>query len=166
MSEHAPQFPGLLRRLAAGFYDSLLVIAIWFLATLLLLPLTGGEAVENHRAAYLLYLLALTGLFFVWFWHRSGQTLGMQAWRIRVLDHRFERPALPALLLRVALLLMLLIAALYGLIMLALDEWANWLGIACLSPLLLSLAWCLADKDGRSLHDLASGTRLVLLPKS
>jgi hypothetical protein len=49
MTTHALPSPSLLRRLAAAFYDSLLVIAIWFLATLLLLPLTGGEAVEGYR---------------------------------------------------------------------------------------------------------------------
>jgi len=165
MTTQALPSPSLLRRLAAAFYDSLLIIAIWFLATLLVLPLTGGEAIEHYRLLYLLYLLGLTALFFLWFWHRSGQTLGMQAWRIRVLDHRLERPTLAALIVRVVLMLTLLLAALYGLIMLALDDWADWLGFACLSPLLLSMVWCLADRNGRSLHDLASGTRLVLLPK-
>ena len=36
-----------MRRLAALLYDSLLLLALWFIATALLLPLTGGEAIHS-----------------------------------------------------------------------------------------------------------------------
>jgi uncharacterized RDD family membrane protein YckC len=80
---------GVLRRLGAMFYDLLLVIAVMMVVTAVLLPLTGGEAITNERFgaweyAYRLLLLAIVILFFGMFWTRRGQTLGMQAWRLRI----------------------------------------------------------------------------------
>ena len=80
---------GVLRRLGAMFYDLLLVIAVMMVVTAVLLPLTGGEAITNERLgaweyAYRLLLLAIVILFFGMFWTRRGQTLGMQAWRLRI----------------------------------------------------------------------------------
>ncbi|MDQ2069407.1 RDD family protein [Natronospira bacteriovora] len=157
--------PSLLRRLAAALYDGLLVIAIWFLGTLLLLPLTGGEAIDSQHPAYLAYLILITGLFFVWFWHRSGRTLGMLAWRLRIVDGRQNPPGLRALIIRAALMLALIVAALYGLTLMQLDDYPDWLGMLCLLPLTLSMGWTLVDGQGRSLHDLGSGTQMVLLPR-
>lgn len=71
---------GILRRLGALLYDWLLIIAIWFLQTALLLPFTHGEALPQQGIAYWLYvaMLYLTALgFFLFFWRKSRQTLGM-----------------------------------------------------------------------------------------
>jgi uncharacterized RDD family membrane protein YckC len=80
---------GVLRRLGAMFYDLLLVIALMMVVTAVLLPLTGGEAITNERFgaweyAYRLLLLAVLVTFFGVGWTRRGQTLGMQAWRLRL----------------------------------------------------------------------------------
>jgi len=80
---------GVLRRLGAMFYDLLLVIALMMVVTAVLLPLTGGEAITNERFgaweyAYRLLLLAVVVMFFGVAWTRSGQTLGMQAWRLQL----------------------------------------------------------------------------------
>jgi|SRR5215469_16864394 len=77
----------LWRRLAAGAYDSLVVAALWFLGSALVLPFTHGAVTPDHPAAELLYrfyLLAISYLFFAGFWVRSGQTLGMLAWRVKL----------------------------------------------------------------------------------
>ena len=81
---------GLLRRLAALLYDMLLLVAVLMTVTWLLLPLTRGEAITRETVGALeyLYQLLLLGLIVAYFgfsWTRSGQTLGMLAWRIRVL---------------------------------------------------------------------------------
>lgn len=88
-SPDSPPSAGVLRRLGAMFYDLLLVIAVMMVVTAVLLPLTGGEAITNERFgaweyAYRLLLLAIVILFFGMFWTRRGQTLGMQAWRLRI----------------------------------------------------------------------------------
>ena len=80
----AAQPCGLMRRLAAIFYDSLLLGAIWMAATFPVLAFTHGEAVRSGNLVYTTYLLLIGWLFFSWFWTRGGQTLGMRAWRIRV----------------------------------------------------------------------------------
>jgi len=80
---------GLFRRLAALFYDALLLFALLMLATWGLLPLTHGEAIAIDSSLWLRYgyralLVAIVVGYFGWFWTHGGQTLGMLAWRIRV----------------------------------------------------------------------------------
>jgi uncharacterized RDD family membrane protein YckC len=85
---------GLGRRLGAMFYDSLLLFAVTWAFTALEVGLrlwqegeqairaTGRAAVGG--AALQVPLLVITVLFFGWFWTRWGQTLGMQAWKLRI----------------------------------------------------------------------------------
>ena len=75
---------GILRRLAAIAYDAFLLFALFFVATALILPFTGGEAIAPGNAIYLFYLLGVSYLYFGWCWTHGGQTLGMRAWHIRV----------------------------------------------------------------------------------
>lgn len=74
----------LWRRLAALFYDGLLVLGLWFVTTGLSLALNGGEAVDAGNYALTSALIAVTFLFYGWFWTHGGQTLGMRAWKIKV----------------------------------------------------------------------------------
>lgn len=74
---------GLPRRLAAILYDSLLLLAIYFVATLLWMAVTGA-AVAIYDLLFRLYLVAIGLLYFGWFWTHGGQTLGMRTWRIEV----------------------------------------------------------------------------------
>lgn len=165
MPDPSLQSASLIRRLLAGFYDSLLVIALWFLGTTLLLPFTGGEGIPAEHPGYLLYLIAITGLFFYWFWSRNGQTLGMQAWRIRIARPDGQTPGHSAILLRTVLLLGLILAALYGLTVLSLASIPDWLAIPLLIPMAVSMLWILIDPLACSLHDRLSGTRVVRVPK-
>jgi uncharacterized RDD family membrane protein YckC len=137
---------GLLRRIAAMFYDGLLLVAILMVATALLLPLTGGEAITQAghpwlELAYRLVIAGLVVLFFGTFWTRRGQTLGMASWRLRV-----ERD--DGALLTWGDTVKRLAAALL-----------SWL------PLGLGYFWILLDREGRAWHDRLSRTRVVLLPK-
>jgi uncharacterized RDD family membrane protein YckC len=138
--------PGLLRRLAATLYDSLLLVALLMVATALLLPLTGGEAIDPHRDpalewAYRALLLLLIAGFYGVSWTRGGQTLGMASWRLRVL--REDGGTL---------------------------TWADTvrrLAAAALSWLALGLGWLwlLVDPARRTWHDRLSRTRVVLVEK-
>ncbi|MFO1419122.1 MAG: RDD family protein [Methylotetracoccus sp.] len=75
----------MIRRLAALVYDFLLLVALWFVATAVILPLNQGEAFQPRHWAYLAYLATLAFLFFGWCWTHGGQTLGMRAWSLRLL---------------------------------------------------------------------------------
>lgn len=85
----------LWRRIAAMLYDSLLVIAIWIIVAFCVLSAFGieearaldGQAVvldPLFKNTLFAAMVVSSFLFFAWFWTHSGQTLGMQAWRIKV----------------------------------------------------------------------------------
>lgn len=84
--------PRFLRRFAAMIYDSFLLVALWFLATALLLPFNGGQAFNSGQIFYPIYLFAVSFGFYGWFWTHGGQTLGLKAWKIKVLT--FEQQPL------------------------------------------------------------------------
>lgn len=75
---------GLLRRLGAIVYDSLLLLAVLFFATAIILPLNAGQAFSSEQTFFPAYLLLVSFLFFAWFWTHGGQTLGMRAWKIKI----------------------------------------------------------------------------------
>ena len=137
---------GLPRRLAALFYDGLLLVAILMIATALLLPLTGGEAITpvDHpwlEFAYRLVIVGLVVLFFGTFWTRRGQTLGMASWRLRVEREDGSLLSWSDTVKRLAAAVL------------------SWL------PLGLGYIWILFDREGRAWHDRLTRTRVVLLPK-
>jgi len=140
MNAQLPQ-PGLMRRLAAIFYDSLLLFAVLFIATLPLLLLTQGEAIESDSGYFLPYLLSISFLFFGWFWIHGGQTLGMRAWRIRVQQANGSNITWLQALIR---------------FFSAIFSWAVG-GLGFL--------WIMVDKDRKAWHDRLSSTEIVLLPK-
>ena len=79
--------------------------------------------------------------FFCSFWLKSGQTLGMQAWRIKLASFSGARATPRQAVVRC-----------FGAL----------LSFACFG---LGYLWCLVDRNGRYWHDYLSGTELVLLPK-
>lgn len=133
---------GLGRRLLAILYDSIVVLAILFIATLPVVLLTGGALEESllYRTALRVYELLVAFAFFGGFWRSGGQTIGMRAWRIRVVRDdggrlRWRDSALRYLV--------------------AIVSWAL-LG--------LGFAWSLFDRERRTWHDMASHTRLIRDP--
>ncbi len=82
----------LWRRFAALAYDCLLLLALTFayaaLATLVGVQL-GESVTHDYQPMFegpwlLLGWVVLMVFFYSWFWHKSGQTLGMRTWRIQV----------------------------------------------------------------------------------
>ena len=136
------QNTGLLRRLAAIAYDTLLVAALLFLATIPFIALRGGEAVEiGDNAFYRVVLVLVIYGFFVGFWAGPGRTLGMQSWGLQLETMDGDRPSIVAASLR-------FVAALLS--------WA---------PFGLGFLWQLWDRDRLTWHDRISGTRVVHYPK-
>jgi len=86
------QRSNLLRRLMALVYDLFLIIALlfaWIAAAISIRVWLSGEAVvresDTAAPAWAIYLglIVVIGGFYSFFWRKSGQTLGMQAWRIK-----------------------------------------------------------------------------------
>jgi uncharacterized RDD family membrane protein YckC len=79
----APQF---WRRVSCCLYEQLVllgVIALTFLVPNLALGILFGISLPSWLT--FLYLYSVLGIYFVWYWTKSGQTLAMQTWRIRMI---------------------------------------------------------------------------------
>jgi len=129
------------RRFGAILYDSLLVFALLFLATLPFIAVRGGEPVDPGNLPYRLTMLLIAYLFFTLFWARYGRTLGMQSWRLLIETPDGRRPDFRMASIR-------FFAAIL-----------SWL------PAGLGFWWQLWDRDGLTWHDRLSGTRLCFYPK-
>lgn len=77
--------PGFWRRMAAQAYDMILLLAVLFVATAIILPFNDGEAFSSKQFFYPAYLLLVSFIFYGWFWTHGGQTLGLRAWKLVVL---------------------------------------------------------------------------------
>jgi uncharacterized RDD family membrane protein YckC len=133
--------PGFLRRMASILYDSMLLAAILLVAvTLVTLPLEMGLGydLDPTNLLYRLYLLLVSVGFFIWFWIRGGQTLGMRVWKIRVIRSDGQPLELKDALLRYVA---------------ALLSWAIC-GLVFL--------WILVDREQLAWHDRISNTKLVI----
>lgn len=133
-------------RLAAAIYDLFPLLALWMLtAALVLFAAHGNVDVAHPSLGYRLTLraalLAVTAGYFVISWSRGGQTIGMRAWRLRVVGMDGSPLRWPRALLRFAIALVSLGA----------------LGIGFL--------WCLVDRERRGWHDIVARTTVVRLPK-
>lgn len=126
----------LFRRLAALVYDAFLVAALAFAFTFTVVILRGGE-VEPRTPWFGLALLGIAVAFYGWFWTRCGQTLGMQAWRIRVTAADGGPVRWPQAVLRF---------------------FAAWLAAL---PAGLGYLWVVLDPERRSWHDRLSATRMI-----
>lgn len=80
------QRASLWRRLAAMFYDSLVLVAVLLAASALLLLFNGGEPLAADNPWGHLWFFLVTYGFIAWFWTHGGQTLGMRAWKIRLVS--------------------------------------------------------------------------------
>ncbi len=133
----------LWRRLGAIVYDSLLILALLFLATIPFIAIRDGEPVEaSGNLPYQLTLATVVFVFFVGFWSRGGRTLGMQSWGLRVETDSGQIPTVMQASLRFFVAIL------------------SWL------PLGLGYLWQLWDKDQLTWHDRLSSTRLVHYPRT
>jgi uncharacterized RDD family membrane protein YckC len=143
--------PQLPRRLAALLYDTCLVLPIIMACVALSMGLRIliigegspqlGEGTLSPHLVQAIAFLSVTA-FFSWFWLRSGQTLGMQAWRVKLVSYRGETVSPSQALLRC-------VGAAVSALCLGMGYW-----------------WCLFDPNKRYWHDYLSGTELILLPKA
>ena len=132
-----PAAVSIARRLVSILYESLLVFAVVFFAGLLFYGAASGRLSGLIRSLFQIYLIVILGLYFVWCWHRGGQTLPMKTWKLRLAS----ADGGPVSVLRAALRYLL----------------------ACLSFALAGtgLVWAVFDRDRQFLHDRLAGTRIV-----
>ena len=135
--------PGLWRRLAAMFYDSWLIAGIWLLGVIVdtFVRDPQGLGWDISRLPLQLFIPVVPFVFFGWFWTHGGQTLGMRAWRIKLLTTDGQPIDWRQAIVRTAGAHLSVFAA----------------GLGYL--------WILVDRDRFAWHDRLSRTRLVMLEK-
>ncbi len=146
-----PQIAPLWRRLAAMIYDSFLIFAIWIVVGFIVLYALGVNSAQNSSGELarltplqnnilLAAMLISAFLFFGFFWTHSGQTLGMQAWRIKVQNNDGSAISWRQALLRYCTAPFALLA--FG------------LGYLCM----------LVDPQRRTVPDRVSGSQVIRVP--
>lgn len=155
----------LTRRLTAGVYDLFLLFAVAFFYSMavtlvanalgyqpegLVLEDAGESMTLKANEEYqpmlqgVLYQLGLylsLAAFYLGFWRTRHATLGMQTWRLKLTDNQGNPPTWQQLVVRVI---------------------AGTASVFCFG---LGFLYSLIDKQNRTLHDIASGTRVIVLPK-
>jgi uncharacterized RDD family membrane protein YckC len=138
---------GFARRLAALVYDAFLLAALLMVFTggalffthgVAVLPATVGNWVYVYRAGLVLVIAGYYALN----WRRSGQTLGMRAWRLRTVSDSGRTLGWTAVILRLC----------FGFI-----AWA---------PAALGVLWLYLDPEHLALQDRFSRTRVIHLTGS
>lgn len=130
------------RRLLAMTYDSLVLVCLVFIAwqpVPFLLddswPMWLNQSIRRG------YLILIIFTFFGWFWTHGGQTVGMRAWKIRVISDGDDNIVEP----------------------ITWGQAAKRFAAAILSllPLGLGFLWALFSERNRAWHDTLSNSRLV-----
>jgi uncharacterized RDD family membrane protein YckC len=134
------QTAGFIRLLAAIFYDALLLTAVLFFATFIILLIP--EQIRNTdpfvQVAKICWYLLVSYTYFVGFWLHGGQTPGMKPWKIALVDIQGGNPSLKQATVR---------------FFSAILSW-SLLGAGFL--------WMLVDRKHLSLHDHLSGSKLIV----
>ena len=94
-------------------YDGLLIFAVLFFATASALLFNHGEAIESN-VLFSPYLLLTVFTYYAWFWQKSGQTLGMKVWKIRLVSDSGDNPGWAVCYLRLVCALLSLLCLGFG----------------------------------------------------
>jgi uncharacterized RDD family membrane protein YckC len=133
-------------RLAAMLYDAFPLIGLWMATAALALLVAHGSVDVAHptmtwRIGLRAALFVVTAAYFVVSWARGGQTIGMRAWRLRVVEANGNALTWPRALLRFV--------------------------VACVSlgVVAFGFVWCLFDARKRGWHDLAARSVVVQMSR-
>ncbi len=137
---------GFGRRFAALVYDLLLIAALLIVYTVAVVLARGSGLTRADAGvwwyAYRAGEVTVIGGYYLINWVRSGQTLGMRAWRLRAVDESGRPLKLTPAALRLA-----------------------W-GMLAWAPAALGVLWLYLDPEHLALHDRLSRTRVVRLSGS
>ena len=133
--------PSFFKRTAAIIYELFLLIAVFSIVTFLFILIFGDAREGLNHFALQVILWFVGGMYFVFSWVRTGQTLAMKTWRIKLESMVGESLSLNRATLRYVL-------ATAGLMFFG-----------------AGFIWALFDREGLYLHDRLIGARLRLTDK-
>lgn len=155
------------RRMGANAYDAVLLFTLWILAAApfaiyFVVVLHDPESALLQNILHV-YLPVVGFAYFGYAWTRTGQTFGMQAWRLKVVAAHGPM-GLGRALLRYLLALAWFAALIGGFILLLRERY-----LLALIPFALfgtAYLWIFFDPEAQALHDRMAGTRVLFVPKS
>lgn len=127
----------MLPRVASLIYEGFLLVPVLFLSAYLFLAIARDAHTPRMHLLFQSWLFVVVGGYFCYCWAKSGQTLAMKTWRLRVERQDGGRVTVRQAVLRYA------VAA------------------AGLFAFGVSFLWALFDRDRLFLHDRIAGTRIV-----
>jgi uncharacterized RDD family membrane protein YckC len=130
------QLASLRLRLVSLIYEGILLSAVLFVSAYLFLSVARDAQSGLLRVVFQIYLLSVCGAYFVFCWARTGQTLPMKTWRMRIVTEAGDG-------LSVATAFKRYLLAIPGILSGA------------------SLLWAPFDRERQFLHDRLAGTRIV-----
>lgn len=152
--------PRISRRLAAFIYEGVLLFGVVMISGYLYSALTQQRHALQGREGLSAFLLVIVAIYFVTFWSRSGQTVAMKAWHIRLVDAQGQTVSQGRALVRFLLSLCWLVPPLALAKYSGLPAGGYWLTLV--------LAWiggyaalAFLRADRQFWHDAVCGTRLV-----
>ncbi len=159
MSEQNFPTASLTHRLMALAYDSLVLVSLYIVVGFVLVGvatvMNNGEAPGEFPASVnfsLMFIICF--LYYTTSWQRGGQTIGMKAWRIKLINNApstngptKKQPQYKPIQLSQCML-------------------RTSIGFFSLVAFGLGFFWMLVDKQQRSWHDMASLTRVVHIPNA
>jgi uncharacterized RDD family membrane protein YckC len=133
--------PSFFKLGACLIYEALVVIALLLVCTTIFVLLLGEATVGIKRYSLQLFLWVSAGVYFIWCWQKSGQTLAMQTWQLKLLNQDGELLILPAAIARYVL--------------------------ASLSLMIFGLGylWVIVDRERLFLHDRLLKNKIIFAPR-
>ena len=86
---HTSQAPSIRRRICVTLYEMLILLGVWaigYLVPSLLIGILFQVQVPSWMAFGHVYVLF--GIYFTWYWTKTGQTLAMQTWHVKIVDNQ------------------------------------------------------------------------------
>ncbi len=152
------------RRLACLVYEAVLLFGVVTVTGLLYGIVMGQRHALEGRLGLASVVVAVLAGYFVWCWTRSGQTLPMQTWRIRLEDRHGRLLGSGRALLRFAAAWVWVLPGL-GLAHVLGVSGNGWAVFATVAGWTLGYGLlALLRRDRQFWHDVACGTRLVAVP--
>ena len=133
--------PSLFKLGTCLIYEALVVIALSLVCTTIFVLLLGDATAGIKRYSLQLLLWLTAGTYFVWCWQKSGQTLAMQTWHLKLLNQDGGLLTLKAAITRYVLASLSLIA--FG----------------------LGYLWVIVDRDRLFLHDRLLKNKIIFAPR-
>ena len=130
------QLASLRLRLVSLLYEAILLFAVLFVSSYLFLSLARDAQSAMPRVIFQIYLLSIAGAYFVFCWVRTGQTLAMKTWRIRIVTEEGGTLGAGRAFKRYLLAIPGILSG-------------------------ISLLWAPFDRQRQFLHDRLAGTRIV-----